>query len=76
VPAAYWVPSNFEVMKDPETSGVPVGFFVGIFGVIGTNATGRGWCARARKRAAPLRFAPTVTAPPRNAFCHRSRNAG
>jgi hypothetical protein len=27
------------------------------------NVTGRGSCGQARRRAAPLRFAPTVTAP-------------
>ena len=32
MPAAYRVLSNFEVMKDPENSGVYVGFLAGVLG--------------------------------------------
>jgi len=35
------------------------------------DATGRGSCGQARKRAAPLRFALTVTAPLSVADCMR-----
>ena len=35
------------------------------------NATGRGLCGQARKRAAPLRFAPMVTGPLSVADCMR-----